>query len=55
MFYKESFRNNINTNHDNCDMILKEKQQKYQHHHPEKFINMNILQAKKLYFLVKVE
>ena len=28
---------------ENCNMILTEKQQKNQHYHPEKFINMNIL------------
>ena len=31
----------------NWNMILTEKQQKYQHCHPEKMINMNILQVKK--------
>ena len=31
----------------NYNMILTEKQQKYQHYHLEKFINMNILQVKK--------
>ena len=31
--------------------ILKENQEKHQHYHPEKFINMNILQVKK--FLMK--
>ena len=31
----------------NNNMILTEKQQKYQHYHPEKLINMNILQVKK--------
>ena len=30
-------------------MILTEKQQKYQHYHPEKLINMKILQVKKYY------
>ena len=30
----------------NCNMILTEKQQKYQYYHPEKLINTNILQAK---------
>ena len=28
----------------NCNMILTEKEPKYQHNHPEKLINMNILQ-----------
>ena len=32
---------------ENCNRILTEKQQKYQHYHPEKQINMNILQVKK--------
>ena len=31
--------------------MLKEKQEKHQHYHPEKFINMNILYVKK--FLMK--
>ena len=31
----------------NCNMILTDKHQKYQHYHPEKVINMNILQLKK--------
>ena len=35
------------------NMILKTKQQKYQHNHPEKLINMNIVQAEKHYFLNK--
>ena len=39
----------------NCNMILTEKQQKYQHYHPEKLINMNILQVKKYYLLIKEE
>ena len=39
----------------NCNAILKEKPQKYQHHHLQKLINMNILQVKKYYFLVKEE
>ena len=33
-------------------MTLTEKQQKYQHNHPEKLINMNILQVKKKYNLL---
>ena len=36
-------------------MILTEKQQKYQHYRQEKLINMNILQEKKYYHLIKVE
>ena len=35
------------------NLILVEKQQKYQHYHVEKLINMNILQLKKYYFLIK--
>ena len=34
-------------------MILTEKQEKYQHYHLEKIINMNILQVKKYYHLIK--
>ena len=37
----------------NCNVILTEKQQKYQHHHLEKLINMNILQVKKYCLLIK--
>ena len=33
----------------NYNMILTEKQQKYQLYHLEKLINMNILQVKKYY------
>ena len=32
----------------NCSMILKEYQQKYQHYHREKLINMNILQVEEI-------
>ena len=39
----------------NYNMILTEKQQKYQLYHLEKLINMNILQAKKYCHLIKVE
>ena len=39
----------------NYNMILREKQQIYQHNHLKKFIKMNILQLKKYYFLVKKE
>ena len=28
---------------------------KYQHYHPEKWINMNILEVKKCYLLIKEE
>ena len=37
----------------NCYSILTEKQQKNQHYHLEKLINMNILQVKKYYLLIK--
>ena len=33
--------------------ILTETQQKYQHYYQEKLINMNILQVKKYYLLIK--
>ena len=39
----------------NYNMILTEKQQKYQHYDLEKLTNMNILQVKKFYHLIKVE
>ena len=35
--------------------ILTAEQQKYQFYHLEKLINMNILQAKKYYNLIKVQ
>ena len=38
----------------NYNMILTEKHQKYQHHQV-KLVNMNILQVKKHYILIKVE
>ena len=38
---------------ENCNAILIEKQEKNQPHHQEKLINMNILQAKKDYLLIK--
>ena len=37
------------------NMILTEKQQKHEHYHQVKFINIIILQAKKYYHLIKVE
>ena len=37
----------------NCNMILTEKQQKYQNYHLEKSININILQLKKYFLLIK--
>ena len=36
-------------NDKNYNIILTEKQQKYQHFHPEKLINIKILQVKKYY------
>ena len=39
----------------NYNTILTEKQQKYQHYHQIKLINMNILQAQKYYLLIKAE
>ena len=39
----------------NYNMTLTEKQQKYQPYHQVKFINMNILQVKKYYPLIKEE
>ena len=39
----------------NCNMILTEKQQKYRHYHQVILINMNILQVKNYYLLIKVE
>ena len=39
----------------NWNMILTEKQEKYQHYHPQKLINMNFLQVKKYYLLIKEE
>ena len=40
---------------ENYNMILTEKQQKQQHYHPEKLINMNILHVKRYYLLMKKE
>ena len=37
----------------NCNKLVTEKQQKYQHYHLEKLINMNILQMKKYCLLTK--
>ena len=38
---------------ENCNIILTEKQQKYQHYLLEKLININILQVKKYFLLIK--
>ena len=47
------FQRKYKVNHYN--MILTEKQEKYQHHHPKKLVTMNIKQINKYYHLVKVE
>ena len=39
----------------NYNMILTEKQQKYQLYHEAKLKNMNISEVKKYYLLIKVE
>ena len=39
----------------NYNMILREKEPKYKHYHQVKLINMNILQTKEYYLLIKVE
>ena len=39
----------------NYNSILTEKLQKYQHYHPEKLINRNILQVKKEYLLIRAK
>ena len=36
----------------NYNIVLTEKQQKYQHYHQLKLLNMNILRAKKYYHLM---
>ena len=35
--------------------VITEKQQKYKYYHQIKLINMNILQVKKYFLLIKVE
>ena len=37
----------------NYNMILAEKQRKYQHDHMEKLININILQVNEYYILIE--
>ena len=37
----------------NCNVMLTEKQQKYQHYHLEKLKNINILQVRKCPLLMK--
>ena len=39
----------------NYNRILMKKQQKYQHYRQQKVIDMNILNEKKYYLLIKVE
>ena len=39
----------------NDNMVLTEKQQKYLHYDQVKLINMNILQMKKFWIMVKLE
>ena len=39
----------------NCNTILTEKHKKYEHYHLVELININILQVKKYYDLIKVE
>ena len=39
----------------NCNEILREKQQKYRHYHQVQFINMDISQVNKYYLMIKVE
>ena len=39
----------------NCNMIQTEKQKKSQHCHQVKLININILQVKKYFLLIKKE
>ena len=38
---------------ENCNRILTEKKEKYQHYHLKKLINLNILQLKKYCLLTK--
>ena len=38
---------------ENCNAILREKQQKYKHYHLEKLIDMSILQVRKYYPRIK--
>ena len=38
---------------ENYNIVLTEKQQKYQHYHLGKFMYMNIFQVKKYYLLIK--
>ena len=39
----------------NCNIVLTKKQQKYQHYHPGKLININFLKVKKYCHLIKEE
>ena len=44
-----------NVSDEKYNMILTEKQQKYQHYHQARLINMIFIQAKKCCYLIKVE
>ena len=59
IFWKEyetkSWQLMIRLEINNYNTILTEEQQKYQHYHQVKLINMNILQAQKYYLLIKAE
>ena len=59
IFWKEyetkSWQLMIRLEINNYNTILTEKQQKYQHYHQVKLINMNILRAQKYYLLIKAE
>ena len=59
IFWKEyetkSWQLMIRLEINNYNTILTEKQQKYQHYHQVKLINMNILQAQKYCLLIKAE
>ena len=59
IFWKEyetkSWQLMIRLEINNYNTILTEEQQKYQHYHQVKLINMNILQAQRYYLLIKAE
>ena len=59
IFWKEyetkSWQLMIRLEINNYNTILTEEQQKYQHYHQVKLINMNILQAQKYYLLIKAK
>ena len=39
---------------ENCNTILMDKQQKYQHYHRPKLVNMNISHVNKYYLLMRM-